>query len=163
VLAIAPDQSQARVQRDYIAGALESSPLLSRHIARQTTDTVELDNDLVIEVRAANFRRLRGVTCVAVVASESAFWYADDSANPDREILRAVRPTLLTTQGPLIQIRRPLPGLDDDAMHRADRRQGGPMACFGVHNSPAASRAAGPFFLLNSGNRWTVVTVTPAR
>ena len=45
------------------------------------------------------------MTCVAAVADEIAFWQADDgSANPDTEILRAIRPSLLTTGGPLIAI-----------------------------------------------------------
>jgi hypothetical protein len=42
------------------------------------------------------------------VADEIAFWQAEDgSANPDVEILRAVKPTLLTTHGPLIAISSP--------------------------------------------------------
>jgi hypothetical protein len=42
------------------------------------------------------------------VADEIAFWQGEDgSANPDTEILRAVRPTLLTTSGPLIAISSP--------------------------------------------------------
>jgi hypothetical protein len=42
------------------------------------------------------------------VADEIALWQAEDgSANPDTEILRAVRPTLLTTHGPLIAISSP--------------------------------------------------------
>ena len=62
----------------------------------------------MIAVRAASFRSVRGLTCVAAVADEIAFWQAEDgSANPDVEILRAVRPTLLTTHGPLIAISSP--------------------------------------------------------
>jgi hypothetical protein len=107
ILCIAPDQSQARVQRDYVLGALESSPLLSSHIASSTADSITMDSGIVVEVRAASFRRLRGVTAVAVVASETAFWFSDDAANPDTEILAAVRPTLLTTKGMLFQISTP--------------------------------------------------------
>jgi hypothetical protein len=36
------------------------------------------------------------------VCDELAFWRSDDSANPDTEILQAVRPGLATTSGPLI-------------------------------------------------------------
>jgi hypothetical protein len=61
-----------------------------------------------IAVRAASYRSIRGMTCVAAVADEIAFWQADDgSANPDTEILRAIRPSLLTTRGPLIAISSP--------------------------------------------------------
>jgi hypothetical protein len=37
---------------------------------------------ITIAVRTASFRRLRGFTCVAVIADEAAFWYSDESANP---------------------------------------------------------------------------------
>src|SRR5262249_44463077 len=53
ILAIAPDQAQARIQRDYVLGALESSPLLSRRVVGTTADSITLDNGIVIEVRAA--------------------------------------------------------------------------------------------------------------
>jgi hypothetical protein len=58
-------------------------------------------------VRTASFRRLRGFTCVAAICDECGFWYSDDSANPDVEIINAVRPMLATTNGPLIAISSP--------------------------------------------------------
>jgi hypothetical protein len=40
---------------------------------------------------------------VAVICDEAAFWYQDSSyANPDVEILNAVRPGLMTTRGMLV-------------------------------------------------------------
>jgi hypothetical protein len=109
VLCIGPDQRQAKITRDYIEGVLNASPLLRGLISNRTADTVELNNRISIEVRAASFRRLRGVTCVAVIATEAAFWQTDESAsgNPDSEILKAVRPSLATTRGPLIIITSP--------------------------------------------------------
>jgi hypothetical protein len=107
VMIIAPDQKQAQIILKYATGILENSPILSQLIARQTAHTLELTNGISIEVRAASFRRLRGMTCVAVIADEAAFWLSDDSANPDIEILGAVRPTLATTGGPLIVISSP--------------------------------------------------------
>jgi hypothetical protein len=62
---------------------------------------------LTIEVRPATFRGTRGFTTVAVVADEIAFWRSDESANPDSEILKALRPSLATTGGPLIAISSP--------------------------------------------------------
>ena len=66
-----------------------------------------LTTGITLEVRSASFRRIRGVTCVAVLADECAFWLSDESANPDVEILNAARPALATTQGPLIAISSP--------------------------------------------------------
>jgi hypothetical protein len=107
LLIIAPDTSQAAIQLGYIRGVLEGSALLIQRITSQTSDTISLDNGVDITVRASSFRRLRGLTCIAIIASESAFWLSENSSNPDTEILRAVRPALLTTGGPLIQISTP--------------------------------------------------------
>ncbi len=107
VLCIGADVKQATVQRNYIEGVFDASPLLSSLVVGRTTDGLELSSGISIDVRAASFRRLRGVTCVAVVASEAAFWLDETSANPDTEILNAVRPSLATTGGPLIVITTP--------------------------------------------------------
>jgi hypothetical protein len=66
-----------------------------------------LTNGIDIEVRAADFRRLRGLTFVAAIADEIAFWPTDDAANADNEILEAIRPGLATTGGPLFMISSP--------------------------------------------------------
>jgi hypothetical protein len=108
LLCIAPDQRQATITLDYAAAAFEGSPLLRPLIASRSSDSLSLSNGIDIEVRSASFRRLRGPTFVAVIADEAAFWYADDgSANPDSEILNAVRPGLATTGGLLAIISSP--------------------------------------------------------
>jgi hypothetical protein len=53
------------------------------------------------------FRNLRGPIYVAAIADESALWLTENSANPDTEILNAVRPGLATTDGPLFGISSP--------------------------------------------------------
>jgi hypothetical protein len=108
MLNIAPDQRQAQVQLQYVTAAFEASPMLSRLVAGSTADALTLINGIVVEVRAAHYRRLRGMTAIGVVATETAFWPSDDgSTNPDTEILGAVRPALATTGGPLIAITSP--------------------------------------------------------
>jgi len=108
VLCIGPDQRQAKITRDYIEAVFNASPILSRLVVSRTADAIELENRISIEVRAASFRRLRGITAVTVIATEAAFWYSDEtSANADTEILNAVRPSLATTRGQLIVISLP--------------------------------------------------------
>jgi hypothetical protein len=102
LLCIAPDQRQATIVLDYAAAAFEQSPILKQLVANRTSDVLELSNGISVEVRAASFRRLRGPTYVAVICDEAAFWHSDESANPDIEIVNAVRPGLATTTGPLI-------------------------------------------------------------
>ena len=107
VLLIAPDKKQAKVLLDYAEGTLESTPLLKQLLDARTAETLTLTTGIVLEVRSASFRRIRGLTCVAVLGDEVAFWMRDDSVNPDVEILNAARPALATTNGPLICISSP--------------------------------------------------------
>jgi hypothetical protein len=107
VLVIAGDREQAAIVVSYAKGLFEKSPILHRLVARVTSEEIELKNGVVIAVHTANFRRLRGFTGIAVICDEIAFWHSDEAANPDSEILTAVRPTLATTNGPLIAISSP--------------------------------------------------------
>jgi hypothetical protein len=111
VLCLARTLEQAQVVLRYVAGIIDNAPILAKMVIRRDADSLTLSNrgaTIEIAVRAASYRSIRGITCVAAVADEIAFWQADDgSANPDTEILRAIRPSLLTTRGPLIAISSP--------------------------------------------------------
>ncbi len=108
VLLIAPDMRQAAVTLGYIEATSKPRRCLSKLIVGRTADVLSLGNGIDIEVRAASFRRLRGMTAVAIIASEAAFWSSDEtSGNPDSEILAAARPALATTRGPTIIITSP--------------------------------------------------------
>jgi hypothetical protein len=107
LLVVAQDQRTADGILDYAEAAFRASPVLSQLIEARTARELRLTNNIDIEVRAADFRRLRGLTYIAVCADELAFWSSDYSANPDDEILNAVRPGLATTGGPLIMISSP--------------------------------------------------------
>lgn len=116
VMLLAPDQDQSTVTLNYIKAAFEASPILRQMVTSSSRDSLSLEHlddagnrvcEIDVEVRAASFRRLRGRTCVMVIATEAAFWYSDESSNPDSEILNAARPTLATTGGPLIIITSP--------------------------------------------------------
>lgn len=107
VLVIAPDQRQADIVLDYTTANFEASPILSQLVEQRVVRSLRLNNGVTIEVRAADFRNLRGPTYVCVIADESAFWMTDNSVNPDSEILNAVRPGLATTSGPLLMVSSP--------------------------------------------------------
>jgi len=59
---------QAKVLLDYAEGALESTPLMKQLLVNRTAETLTLTTGISLEVRAASFRRIRGVTCAAVLA-----------------------------------------------------------------------------------------------
>src|SRR5262245_32382560 len=82
-LCIAPSQEQAKIVLDYASGILAASPILRQLVRRSTSETIELTNRIVIAVRSASYRRLRGQTCIACIADEAAFWFNEDSSRPD--------------------------------------------------------------------------------
>ena len=77
VLLIAPDMKQAKVALNYAEGTLESTPMMKQLTASRTAETLTLTTGITLEVRSASFRRIRGSTCVAVLADECAFWLSD--------------------------------------------------------------------------------------
>jgi hypothetical protein len=76
-------------------------------VESKTADTLWLKCHIDIVVRPASFRSTRGSTCVGILCDEIGFWRSEDSSNPDTEILRALRPSLITTGGPLVAISSP--------------------------------------------------------
>ena len=107
VLVIAADKKQARNVFRYVSGLLHSNPMLEKLIVRENKESIELSNRTVIEIGTASFRSTRGYTLAAVIADEIAFWRAEDSANPDAEIIAALRPALATLNGKLIALSSP--------------------------------------------------------
>jgi hypothetical protein len=99
---IAADRRQARTVLRYVLGLLEDCPMLAQLVANTTAESVELTTGVTIEVHTASFRSVRGYTVVAAVLDEVAFWRSDDSANPDREIVNALRPAMATVPGALL-------------------------------------------------------------
>jgi hypothetical protein len=102
VMVIAADRKQARVVMRYISGFLEAIPMLQAMLVNQTQEQLELSNRVVIEVHSCNFRAVRGYTIAAAICDEVAFWRSDESANPDTEVIAALRPALGTIPGSLL-------------------------------------------------------------
>jgi hypothetical protein len=106
VLVCAVDKQQARVVFDYVK-ALFALPALAPLVTGQTSEGVELRHRVRLEVRASNFRAVRGVTLLAAVLDEVAFLREEGSALPDVELYRALKPALATTQGLILGISSP--------------------------------------------------------
>ena len=90
-MVVAADRKQARVVKQYVSGLLHAHPALEALIERETTEAIWLNNGLVVEVHTCSYKSLRGYTCIGAAVDEVAFWASDDSANPDREVLIALR------------------------------------------------------------------------
>ena len=102
VMLLAADRRQARVLFRYVKAFIEGVPMLRQMVENITADAVELNNGIVIEIHTASFRSVRGYTCCAVLCDEIAFWHTEDSANPDSEILNALRPAMATIPDSLL-------------------------------------------------------------
>jgi hypothetical protein len=99
ILIIATDRKQARVIFRYIRAMLTQVPMLAKLVEREMAEAFELTNNVVIEVATVNFRTVRGYTVIAALLDELAFWPTDDSANPDSEVIAAIRPAMATIPG----------------------------------------------------------------
>jgi hypothetical protein len=102
VMIIAADKKQARTILRYVKGLLHGIPMLKKLIQRETAEAFDLTNFTTIEVGSASFKRTRGYTLIAVLADEIAFWPTDDAADPDFQILEALRPGLATIPGSML-------------------------------------------------------------
>ncbi len=96
IFIIANDKLQARIIKNYVSGILNSNKLLKAQVEADLKEEVVLKNHITISVKTCNFRTLRGYTILCAILEEISFWRSEDSANPDKEIMAAVRPALAT-------------------------------------------------------------------
>jgi hypothetical protein len=91
---IATDRKQARTIHRYCRALLTKVPAFASLIERDTDDEIILNNGVTIEIQTASFRSVRSYTLIAALCDEIAYWRSDEtSANPDIEILNALRPS----------------------------------------------------------------------
>jgi hypothetical protein len=102
IMVIAADRRQARVIMRYVAGLLHAVPMLERQIESEAQERVDLRNRVTIEVHTCSFRSTRGYALIAGLLDELAFWPGDDSAEPDYEVLSALRPGMATIPGSML-------------------------------------------------------------
>lgn len=102
VMILAADRKQARVCMNYVRGLLEGVPLLADLVVTQRRESIDLRNRISIEVHTASYRSVRGYTVVATILDELAFWRSEESADPDVEVVRALRPAMATVPGAVL-------------------------------------------------------------
>jgi hypothetical protein len=98
---IATDRKQARTIMRYLVG-LVGLPAFHPYVVRTLKESLELTTGATIEVHVASYRTIRGYTVAAAVGDELAFWATEDSAEPDSEIIAALRPAMATVPDPLL-------------------------------------------------------------
>lgn len=103
VMVLAADRKQARVIFRYVSALIDAVPMLAKEVESRTAESLILRSGIVIEIHTSSFRSVRGYTVVACIADEIAFWQnTEESANPDHEILAALRPAMATIENALL-------------------------------------------------------------
>jgi hypothetical protein len=102
VLVIATDRRQSRVILRYIRALLTGVPMLKQLIESEVREGFDLTNGITIETAVASYKTVRGYTVVCSLLDEIAFWPTDDAAEPDTEILNALRPAMSTVPGAML-------------------------------------------------------------
>ena len=92
---VAADREQAKILHRYCQGIL-SAPILQQSILNVTAFEIELTGNVVIEVVTRSYRTVRGRSVCTAILDEVSFWRDDDCANPDTEVLNAVRASMAT-------------------------------------------------------------------
>src|SRR5262245_44868863 len=92
---IAADRKQARQILNYLKGFCRL-PSVAPYVVRMLASSVEFTTGVTVEIATASYRTTRGYTVVGLFVDEVAFWRADDSAEPDSEVLNALRPGMAT-------------------------------------------------------------------
>lgn len=105
VLVIARDRDQAKVIFSYIRALLTHVPVLNRMLdGPGTKENINLTNDVSIQVATASFKSVRGRTTVAALIDELAYFPTDEAADPDVELLAAIRPSMLTIPNSMLLV-----------------------------------------------------------
>jgi hypothetical protein len=102
IMIIARDRRQARVIKRFITGLLQAVPMLQRVLVDETAEIVTLKNRVSIEIHTASFRSTRGYAIVAALLDEVSFFPTDDAAEPDVEVINAIRPGMATIPGAML-------------------------------------------------------------
>jgi hypothetical protein len=107
VMVICADRAQGRIILGYIESFLTQVPVLKKMVRNVLKESIELTCNVRIEIRTADFRSIRGYSVLCAICDELAFFQDVNSAIPAVEILNALKPSLLTTNGLLLGISSP--------------------------------------------------------
>jgi hypothetical protein len=99
---ICPDKSQGRVALNYIKAYCDTIPEFKRLVADSLKESISFVNGISIEIHTASYRSTRGYTIPFLILDEIAFFENEDAAEPDSEIIAALRPAMATVKRPLL-------------------------------------------------------------
>jgi hypothetical protein len=132
IMIIAQDRRAARIILGYVRALINGCPMLAATVVREGPESIELRNRVCVSVHTCSFRSTRGFTVVAALLDEVAIWRTDDSANPDEEVIAAIKPAMATIPGAML-IAASSPYARKGALWNAHKRHHGrpsPVLCW---------------------------------
>ena len=96
VACLAVDKAQAALVAGYIRAFFAEIPSLRALVERETADGLALSNGVDISIMTSDFRSIRGRTVLCAILDEVAYWRGEHTASPDKEVLRSIKPSMLT-------------------------------------------------------------------
>jgi hypothetical protein len=102
IMLIAVERKQARVLHRYVSAMLHNIPILAGLIEREWSDGFDLHNQVTIEIATCSYKTVRGYAIAAALLDEVAFFRSEDAANPDEEVLGALRPGMAGIPGSVL-------------------------------------------------------------
>lgn len=97
VVLIAPLKKQAKEAFRAIKRYINNSPTLKRTVVKIRKDEIELDNGVIIACWTCSAINVRGSSIICAICDEIAFWQHEDTgANPEEEVMEALRPAMAT-------------------------------------------------------------------
>ncbi len=100
----APSKDQSSIILSYSRAAL-GSPMLDEAVTDDIRGQFKLSNGVTVRVLTGTFKAVRSYTQIAVIVDEVAFFNnSEESKCSDTELIRSIRPALLTTHGKLIAV-----------------------------------------------------------
>lgn len=99
-----PSKDQSQIILSYTRAAL-GSPMLDEEVTDDVRGQFKLSNGVTVRVLTGTFKAVRSYTQIAVVVDEAAFFNSsEESKCSDTELIRSIKPSLLTTHGKLVAV-----------------------------------------------------------
>lgn len=102
VMCLATDRDQSKIVLNYTRSFFTDIPMLADMVKRETAIGFELTNGIDVAVTTNSFRSVRGRSILCAILDETAFWLDENSANPDEEVLTAIKPALARLPGSIV-------------------------------------------------------------
>ncbi len=100
IMVLAADRRQARAIFRFVYGLLHEVPALKQRVERTTQLELHLTRQVSLEIHSSSYRSVRGYSLAAALCDEVSFWWSEESAaNPDHEVIGALKPALASIPG----------------------------------------------------------------